>query len=52
MSIAAGCILKAYGNNKESSAKDVGVRDIIGYRGNGNGNVRNADFEPPFEAEV
>jgi len=52
MSVVAGFILKAYGNSKEASAKAEGVRSIIGYRGNGNGNVRNAGFEPHFVAEV
>jgi hypothetical protein len=52
MSVVVGCILKAYGNSKESSARTVGVRSIIGYKGNGNGNVRNAGFEPHFVAEV
>ena len=52
MSVAVGCTLKACGNSKESSAKAVGVQNIIGYRGNGNGNVRNAGFEPHFGAEV
>ena len=46
MKIAVGCILKAYGNSKESSARAVGVRRIIGYRANGNGNVQNVDLEP------
>ncbi len=46
MSIAAGCILKAFGSIKASSARNVGARHIIGYRANGNGNARNVGFEP------
>ena len=51
MKTAAGFILKGFGNNKESFAKVVAVKNIIGYRANGNGSVRNADSEPRFVAE-
>lgn len=51
MKPAAGCILKGFGNNKESFAKVAAVQNIIGYRANGSGSVRNVDSEPHFGAE-
>jgi hypothetical protein len=51
MSIVAECIIKAFGSIKVSSARNVGARHIIGYRANGNGNVRNVDFAPRYEVE-
>jgi len=51
MIIVAGCILKAFGSIKVSSASNVGARRIIGYRANGNGNARNVDFAPRYEVE-
>jgi hypothetical protein len=50
MKRAVGCILRAFGSNKELSVIDVVAQSIIGYRLNGNGNVRNADSEQSFEA--
>jgi len=50
MKLAVGCILRAFGNNKELFAKVVAVKNIIGFRENGNGNVRNVDFELNYEA--
>jgi hypothetical protein len=52
MKRAAGCISRAFGSNKGSSVKDVEVLSIIGYRVNGNGNVRNVDFAPHYAAGV
>ena len=52
MKKAVGCILRAFESNKGSSVKDVEVPSIIGYRVNGNGNVRNVDSELQFEVEV
>ena len=52
MKRAVGCILRAFGSNKVYNLRDVDVRSIIGYRLNGNGNVRNADSEQHFEAEA
>jgi hypothetical protein len=52
MKRAVGCILRAFGSNKGSSVKDVEILSIIGYRVNGNGNVRNVDFEQQFEVEA
>jgi hypothetical protein len=52
MNLAVGFILRAYGNSKELSVKAVDVPNIIGYKGNGNGNVQNAGFEPHFAVEV
>ena len=33
------------------NAKNADVKNIIGFRTNGNGNVPNADSEPPYEVE-
>jgi hypothetical protein len=52
MKRAAGCILRAFGNNKGLLVKNVDVLSIIGYRINGNGNVQNADLEQQSEVEV
>jgi hypothetical protein len=52
MKPAVGCILRAFGNNKELFAKVVAIKNIIGFRENGNGNVRNVDFELHYEAEA
>jgi hypothetical protein len=52
MKRAAGCISRAFGNNKGSSVKDAEVLSIIGYRVNGNGNVRDVDFVPHYAVEV
>jgi hypothetical protein len=51
MKPAAGCILRGFGNKKESFAKVVAVKNIIGYRANGNGSARNVDSGPRFGAE-
>jgi hypothetical protein len=52
MKRAVGCILRAFGNNKEYNVRDVDVQSIIGCRQNGNGNAQNADFELRSEVEV
>lgn len=52
MKRAAGCILKAFGNNKGLSVRNVDVPSIIGYRMNDNGNVQNADLKQPSEVEA
>ena len=44
MKPAAGFILKELGNNKESFARSVAVKNIVGYKENGNGSAQNADF--------
>jgi hypothetical protein len=51
MKSAVGSILRGFGNNKESFVKVVAVKNIIGYKANGNGSVRNLDSEPRFAAE-
>jgi len=52
MKAAAGCTLEVFGSNKELFAKAVAIKNITGYKGNGNGSVRNVDFELHSEAEV
>jgi len=51
MKPVAGCILRGFGSNKELFAKVAAVQNIIGYRANGSGSVRNVDSEPHFGAE-
>ena len=52
MSIAAGCISRAFGNSKELAVKAVDAPNIIGYKESGNGNVQNVGFGQRFEVEV
>jgi len=52
MKRAVGCILRAFVSNKGFNARDVGVRSIIGYRLNGNGNAQSTDFELRLEVGV
>lgn len=52
MKRAVGFTLKAFGSNKGYNAKDVDVRNITGFRQNGNGNAQNADLELPLEVGV
>ncbi len=51
MNLAAGFILRGFGNKKELFAKVVAVNIIIGYRANGNGSAQNADSELRYAAE-
>ena len=51
MKLAAGCILRGFGNKKELFAKGVAVKIIIGYKANGNGSARNVDSGPRYAAE-
>ena len=51
MKPVAGFISKEFVNNKESFARSVDVRNIIGYEVNGNGSVQNVDSELLFAVE-
>ena len=50
MRIVVGNIFDRYVSRKVFSAKNVAVRNIIGYKPNGSGNVLNVISEPPYAA--